>query len=308
MFRMHIREGFEGQFHFVVPRHFLDQVANHPLLHALYPTDIGWYPEAKYHYRERPEGAPEYILIYCVAGRGWARIRDKTYSIKAGEALVIPNNVPHVYSASLDAPWSIHWIHFRGETAYQFVQQMPYEAHLIAVHDKAHTPIIETFRECHDALQHDFAMRQLIFVALAIHRILGWMFFGNPSFQPLALDIPQAVDKAIEYMHNNLDQRPTLSDLAHHAGLSVSHFSYLFKAHIGTPPIDYFINMKMQVACHLLETTNMPVKDVANSVGYDDQYYFSRLFRKVMGTSPANYRETCRTTEQRSFDSSMFRD
>ena len=49
-------------------------IAGHPLLHSLLPTDIGWYPAAQYHFRERPEGADEHILIYCVAGSGLSLI------------------------------------------------------------------------------------------------------------------------------------------------------------------------------------------------------------------------------------------
>lgn len=294
MFRLHIREGFAGQFHFVIPRHFLDQVTNHPLLHGLYPTDIGWYPTARYHYRERLEGAPEYILIYCVAGSGWARINDRQFTVTAGDTLIIPAHTPHVYSASLEDPWSIHWFHFRGETAYQFVQQLKPNQHVVAIHEKAHIPICETFQECYDALAGNFTMRQMIFCALAIHRILAWIFFANPSFHPAEVHMPPAIDKALEFMHDNLDQRPTLAEIAQNAGLSVSHFSYLFKTHIGTAPVDYFINLKVQYACYMLEASDVPVKAIAFKLGYEDPYYFSRLFRKVMGFSPANYREKSR--------------
>ena len=56
-----IREGFRGQILYVIPRTMLQQLAAHPLLHSMLPTDIGWYPEARYHYCERPEGAAEHI-------------------------------------------------------------------------------------------------------------------------------------------------------------------------------------------------------------------------------------------------------
>lgn len=292
MFRMHIPDGFEGQVHFVVPRHFLHQVENHPLLHALYPTDIGWYPQARYHYRERPNGAPENILIYCVAGKGWARVGDRTYKVRPGSALVIPSGEAHTYSASLDDPWSIHWFHFRGETAYQYTQQIRARQYVIPIHPKAHQPIIETFEECYDALTRDFNIRQMIFCALTLQRVLAWVFFANPDFEPDELELPKAIDRTLVFMRDNLYQRPSLADMAAHAGLSVSYFSYLFKTHMGVSPMDHFINLKMQYACHMLETTEIPIKDIAQRLAYEDPYYFSRLFRKVIGTSPINYRES----------------
>jgi len=288
---MHIREGFEGQRHFVIPRMFLHQIENHPLLHALFPTDIGWYPLARYHYRERLNGAAENILIYCVAGSGWARVHDKHFLITPGHSLIIPSGIPHVYSASLDDPWSIHWFHFRGETAYQFIQQLKADQYMIPIHEKAHTPISETFQECYDALSSDIAMREIVFCALALHRTLAWIFFGNPAFQTGVKALPKPIETALNYMHDQRDQRPSLTELADQVGLSVSHFSSLFKEQLGESPIDYFINLKMQYACHLLTTTEMPIKQVAFSLAYDDPYYFSRLFHKVIGVSPLNYRE-----------------
>ena len=82
-----------------------------------------------------------------------------------------------------------------------------------------------------------------------------------------------------------------MAELAAQVGLSVSHFSSVFKAHLGESPIDYFINLKMQYACHLLTTTKMSIKQVAFCLAYDAPYYFSRLFHKVIGVSPLDYRE-----------------
>lgn len=291
MFRMHIQEGFDGQIHYVIPRHFLQKVANYPLLHAFFPTDIGWYPQARYHHRERPHGTPEYILIYCVDGRGWAQLRGKTYDIDAGHALIIPSGEPHVYGASLDAPWTIHWLHFRGESAYQIVKQLPSEEYVIPVHPKAHQPIVETFHECYEALEKGFTMSQMIFCALAMQRILAWLLFANASLTIQKSALPDAIERTLAYFRDHVEERLSLASMADNASLSVSHFSYLFKKHIGVSPMDYFIHLKMQYACYLLETTSLPIKTIAIRISYEDPYYFSRLFRKFIGVSPQKYRD-----------------
>jgi AraC-like DNA-binding protein len=54
--------------------------------------------------------------------------------------------------------------------------------------------------------------------------------------------------------------------------------------------MDYFIHLKIQNACKLLYLTDMTVREVSFELGYDDPYYFSRLFKKVMGISPMQYR------------------
>ena len=55
-------------------------------------------------------------------------------------------------------------------------------------------------------------------------------------------------------------------------------------------PIDFFIHLKMEEACRLLRLTTRRISDIANELGYKDQYYFSRLFKKKIGVSPRNYR------------------
>ena len=78
--------------------------------------------------------------------------------------------------------------------------------------------------------------------------------------------------------------------MAAQAGLSESQFSHLFKQQTGHAPLTYFIHLKMQHACSLLTLTQLSVKEIAQEVGYTDSYYFSRLFKKIIGVAPSRYR------------------
>jgi len=287
---MHLREGFEGQIQYIMPRHILREVGNHPLLYGLFPTDIGWYPQARYHYRERPTGATEHILIVCVDGQGWAEVSGQQVQVGPGQALMIPSGTPHVYGAAAD-PWSIHWVHFRGEIAYQFARQLRPPQVLIPLHEQAQPAIYQTFHECYQALASDFSLKQMIFCALAIHRLLAWVFFNNAAFVPEGASMPPLIQAALAFMRDHLHERPSLAEMAAHLGVSVSHFSAQFKAALGAAPIDYFIDLKMQYACHLLETSELSVKQIAFALAYEDPYYFSRMFRKVIGRAPLHYRQ-----------------
>lgn len=98
------------------------------------------------------------------------------------------------------------------------------------------------------------------------------------------------VDEAIQYMQENLHMNLSLQDLCNFSHYSPSRFSNLFRQKTGYAPIDYFIQLKMQKASQLLDFTDRSIKEVAASFGFDDPYYFSRRFRKVVGMSPKNYR------------------
>src|SRR5258706_9697711 len=117
MSALRIREGFKDQILYVVPRRSLERLSEHPLLYPLMPTDIGWYPNAHYHYCERENGAAEHILILNMEGVGWYEINGIRRSINPNEALLIPRGTPHIYGASDYLPWSINWVHFIGNNA-----------------------------------------------------------------------------------------------------------------------------------------------------------------------------------------------
>ena len=88
----------------------------------------------------------------------------------------------------------------------------------------------------------------------------------------------------------HLNKPLPVARLAALANISPSHFFALFKRHTGCAPIDYFIRLRMRRACDLLGTTSLSVKEVAAVLGYDDQFYFSRVFKSVNRVAPSEYR------------------
>ena len=99
------------------------------------------------------------------------------------------------------------------------------------------------------------------------------------------------VDEAIHFMKENLNKKLTIDELAKHTGYSISHFSTLFKERTGFSPITYFNQLKIQHACYLLDCTDIKINQVCFKIGVEDCYYFSRLFNKIMGMSPTEYRK-----------------
>jgi transcriptional regulator GlxA family with amidase domain len=98
------------------------------------------------------------------------------------------------------------------------------------------------------------------------------------------------IEESIGYMMRHLDRSLRVSTLATEVNISPSHFFYLFKRHVGSTPIDYFIRLRLRHACHLLEETEMSVKAIAYTLGYDDPFYFSRIFKSVHRMAPSKYR------------------
>jgi AraC-like DNA-binding protein len=291
MSTIRIREGFTGQILHVIPRSIVASASSHPLLYPLMPTDIGWYPQARYHYCARETGAPEHILILCAAGSGWYEFNRQMRPLQAGEALFLPRSQAHIYGASESDPWSIHWVHFVGSSADYLVNQLLNGIHTLKVDAEAMRHLDQLFRQCYDLFLGGFVLHRLIYVSQILHHILGCLVFHNRAFSPTQRTSRfHNLDATLAYLQDNLDQPLTLREMADHAELSVSHFSHLFREQTGYSPMDYFIHLKIQHACTLLTLTRKTIREISFAIGYDDPYYFSRIFKKVMGLSPRAYR------------------
>ena len=97
--------------------------------------------------------------------------------------------------------------------------------------------------------------------------------------------------RVTHYMRENLQQNLSLGELAAYFKFSPSHFSMMFQKETGVSPMNYFIRLKIQKACEYIELTNLKLNDIATKLGFEDAAYFSRIFTKIMGISPAASRK-----------------
>jgi AraC-like DNA-binding protein len=91
-------------------------------------------------------------------------------------------------------------------------------------------------------------------------------------------------------MQQNLSHLLSLEDIAASVNYSTSHYSAIFRKKTGFAPIEYFNHLKIQKACQFLHYTDLRIKEISDKLGIEDPYYFSRMFSKLMGVSPNQYR------------------
>lgn len=96
------------------------------------------------------------------------------------------------------------------------------------------------------------------------------------------------VEKVIGYMTENHSRNITLAELAEYAHMSVSYLGSIFRSVTGRSPIDYLIEIRINRAKNLLRD-GYSVTDTSRLVGFNDIYYFSRMFKRHEGISPSEY-------------------
>lgn len=284
-------DGFPGQLSFVLPDKITGLIRENPIISDLYLTDIGYYPQARFHFRERPTGSSEHILIYCVEGEGEIWQGHVRHVLSADQYFIIPSGMAHSYRSDEKNPWSIYWIHFSGAKAGLFCrnacQPMPVDRSKNSrINDR-----LDLFNELFRNLERGFSIETLEYVNLCLAHVLASFTHLNQFREIRKSDENDPVAQSINFMLENLSSKLKLDEIAHQTGLSASHYSRLFMNRTGHPPIDYFIQLKIQRACRLLDNSGWLIADVSREMGFEDQFYFSRVFRKVMGMSPAEYRK-----------------
>lgn len=136
---------------------------------------------------------------------------------------------------------------------------------------------------------------------LVVDSVKGYGQMEQPNLEPSSASAEDSlaarasaaerVQSSIEYMKQHLSKSFSLASLSAHAALSPSYYSALFKRQTGRAPIEYLTRLRMEQACRLLDNTSYSIKSIAQTLGYADPLYFSRLFRSIQHVSPQQYRK-----------------
>lgn len=285
------RHGFPHEKLLVIPRGTLKELRVNPVLRALTVTDAGHFPEARRHLRKRPLGCDEHIFILCTAGSGFMRIGDRELEIGAGDAATIPSGSSHSYGASPTDPWTIYWMHVVGDFLPTYVPHT-LTGRVVNVPENTVEAGVALFERILTLLSRGAAEPQLLTASSAAMLILSNVYHDvYRSLDTVGGPGAREVEDLIAYVQDHLSDQITLSKLSERTYLSVSRITQLFRDITGYAPIEFVQHQRVQRACYYLDATDEPIGRIAETLGFSDQFYFSRVFRKVTGRSPRQYRQ-----------------
>ncbi|MGC9259128.1 MAG: helix-turn-helix domain-containing protein [Phycisphaerae bacterium] len=286
-----VKEGFPHQRMVVLPRPVVERAIQGQLPLAMVPSDVGYFPDAKSHHVDRPQGSLQCIMILCVRGHGWIHIGQARQEVRPGNLVVILPGQAHSYGCDADRPWSIYWCHAAGTATRYFTDTLAQHDVLPLSHIAGYLQLITLFEQIIDELTMGYSLKHLTVAAMTLAHLLALIAARGQSVA--AAETSHArIQQAIDYMKECRQNTISVPDIARASNLSTSHFSALFKQSTGYSPLDYFLRLKMQRAAEMLDTTTRPLKEISADLGFSDPLYFSRAFHRIYSVPPSAYRRT----------------
>ena len=287
-----IELGFSGERFIYLPTPMINLMEDSPLTSGLYIYSMGYFSRASHHYINRPAGCDEFLFIYCKDGEGWIDLYGKRKRLEANQFIILPRNIPHAYGANEQSPWTIYWIHFRGDKAPLFSNHFDNPT---IVSPSALSRIeerLDLFEEIFYTLNESSSMSHMHYANLCFAHFLGSFLFIDvfrSKFRKKEYS-ENIINRVVHYMNENIECKLKLSDFAKFCGYSDSYFYRKFVKEIGHPPMDYFMRLKINKACKLLIQTDMKVNQIAYKLGFKESQHFSRVFSNTMGVSALEFR------------------
>ncbi len=239
-------------------------------------------------YQWGPGVRNHYLIHAVVRGKGIYRTETEEYTLQAGDVFLVYPNTTVSYTADETDPWEYCWVGFNGSDALRMLEaagfrpdapvlrNLPYAAEL-------QTVLAEIYRSRGSTLAHSVEMTGRLYVMLSL-------FLRNPPMPAEEADLMAAYTRqAMDYIHCHYSYPLLVEDIAAHIGISRSHLYRAFCTVTGKRPKTYLTEYRIQQACALLGRKDLSIAAIAQSVGYEDGLYFSKVFHKVKGVTPTEY-------------------
>ncbi|WP_026884160.1 AraC family transcriptional regulator [Clostridium akagii] len=232
-------------------------------------------------------------LVFITGGKGHIIFPHKRYEVKDGVLLYLRPNVQYSVNIHVEDPFCFFVVHF------SYVN-VGFNSDKWIITEGTNTLPLDSVQVLKDYYQLNNIFEKL--VENWTLKLPGYEFFTKTLLQQLIIEIYKSkkrdspnystslkVEKIIEYMRSNINNKLILKDLSELVHLSSSYLSRVFKSTTGYSIIGFFNKIKVDKAKELIIEDDKKIKEVAQILGFTDEFYFSRIFKKIEGISPTEF-------------------
>ena len=253
-------------------------------------------------YRMKRQDSAETVIEYVVEGRGYLNVNGENYAATAGDVYILRKKTTHTYWSDARYPWVKIFFNIRGSLAERILDeyQLGGTGRVVLGADG----LEQDFRDMLESLMDStvgqterFDKATVDFLRVIIK--LTNMQRAAGVHKDDLMSVEKEMNTLIEYITMNPRRIVSNQELADAIFRSKDYVIKRFFANFGVTPYDYQIQQKIFSAKNMLANMNLSVKEIADSLGYDDQHYFSYMFKKRCGMSPTQYRKKIRSEYDR---------
>ncbi|MBB5263889.1 AraC-like DNA-binding protein [Catenibacillus scindens] len=239
-----------------------------------------WNPGEKDFYFSCPPGKDLILFIYCTKGECSITASGQTFVIKSGQTFIF--NIKDGYEAkALSKEFGFIWIQIFGDLSNAVLE------HILKNHghiSQGNESILSLCRQIFSVASHGWSYDRDIQISCLLYNLLGALHMSRVN--------DNVIQNAVVYMQEHYQENLTTPLLARLCFLGTSQFISRFKKNCSATPMEYLTNLRIDKAKNLLLTTDMPVSTVAHTTGFEDTSYFTRVFKKITGQTPREFRKS----------------
>ena len=240
----------------------------------------------------RPNGYQWHQILYCAKGEGILKTDKGELPLKSGSCFFLPKDMPHEYYPVTEK-WDVRWMSFDGTSCISVLKQLDMEGAIVVslpersgledIFDKMVTSQKE------DILYCGYTCSGLVYdYIIEFHRAMN-EDVGCARSRKLSMILP-----ALIYISDHYSEDFSLTDLADVVGVTPQHLCRLFRDALNMRPTDYLLGRRLDEAKRLIRNSDMSLSEISQKCGFNDPSYFSTVFKKHEGCSPAVYRKNAK--------------
>lgn len=240
-------------------------------------------------YRMERESSTKTVIEYVYSGTGTLRVEQNEYHPSEGDIYILTEKSKHSYYADKDNPWTKIYINLRGTAVASMVQA--FGLHKKVVYKNCQD-LKFIFEEIFEVVQKDIPVEQVMEqCGMLVMKLLIRLCQHESREQ----DVPDEVQTVKRFIDNNYRKNLTMDEISASVYRSNDYVKKQFKQYYGVTPYAYYLDVKITHAKYLLQRTSLPIKQIADRLGYRSDRYFSKRFREIVGVTATDFRKQQKT-------------